>query len=189
MHFLFRAGLPWLDFVNTRPMMEGGRVDLLDGGPAVEAWLAEAGKRYGPTVSDASISGRSLHREAIELREVLDGLAVAAASGKAVPKAVLAELDARLGATPGSLRLTARTGAPPEVHFRPDPKGAALFPVVRSAAEWIAAGGKPAVRACGNPDCVLYVADTTKSGTRRWCDTASCGNRERVKRFRRKEGR
>jgi hypothetical protein len=37
---------------------------------------------------------------------------------------------------------------------------------------------------CGNPACRLVFLDGSKSGTRRWCDDAGCGNRDRVKRHR-----
>ena len=39
---------------------------------------------------------------------------------------------------------------------------------------------------CGNPACRLVFLDESKSGTRRWCDDAGCGNRDRVKRYRRR---
>lgn len=37
---------------------------------------------------------------------------------------------------------------------------------------------------CGNPLCRLVFLDGSKSRTRRWCDDAGCGNRDRVKRHR-----
>lgn len=37
---------------------------------------------------------------------------------------------------------------------------------------------------CGNPVCRLVFLDGSKSGTRRWCDDAGCGNRDRVRRHR-----
>jgi predicted RNA-binding Zn ribbon-like protein len=40
---------------------------------------------------------------------------------------------------------------------------------------------------CGNPHCRLVFLDASKSGTRRWCDDAGCGNRDRVKRHRRRQ--
>jgi hypothetical protein len=40
---------------------------------------------------------------------------------------------------------------------------------------------------CGNAVCRLVFLDGSKSGTRRWCDDAGCGNRDRVKRHRRKQ--
>lgn len=39
---------------------------------------------------------------------------------------------------------------------------------------------------CGNPVCRLVFIDESRSGTRRWCDDAGCGNRDRVQRHRRR---
>jgi predicted RNA-binding Zn ribbon-like protein len=38
------------------------------------------------------------------------------------------------------------------------------------------------VKHCANPDCVLWFDDTTRSGTRRWCSMAACGNRLKARR-------
>jgi hypothetical protein len=40
------------------------------------------------------------------------------------------------------------------------------------------------LRLCDNPVCRLVFLDGSKSGTRRWCDDAGCGNRQRVRRYR-----
>jgi len=40
------------------------------------------------------------------------------------------------------------------------------------------------LRACGNPLCRLVFLDLSKNGSRRWCDTGGCGNRDRVRRYR-----
>jgi predicted RNA-binding Zn ribbon-like protein len=36
------------------------------------------------------------------------------------------------------------------------------------------------VRRCGSPSCLLLYYDTTKNGSRRWCDMAGCGNRAKA---------
>ncbi len=41
------------------------------------------------------------------------------------------------------------------------------------------------LRLCGNPHCRLIFLDSSKNHSRRWCDTAGCGNRDRVARYRR----
>jgi len=40
------------------------------------------------------------------------------------------------------------------------------------------------LRFCGNPHCRLIFLDVSRNGSRRWCDTAGCGNRDRVRRYR-----
>lgn len=41
---------------------------------------------------------------------------------------------------------------------------------------------------CANPACRLLFDDSSRSHTRRWCDTAGCGNRDRVRRARGRPG-
>ncbi|HEY6056808.1 MAG TPA: CGNR zinc finger domain-containing protein [Candidatus Limnocylindrales bacterium] len=41
------------------------------------------------------------------------------------------------------------------------------------------------LRLCGNPLCRLVFLDSSRNGSRRWCDTTGCGNRARVRRYRR----
>lgn len=42
-------------------------------------------------------------------------------------------------------------------------------------------------RLCGNPHCRLIFVDVSRNRSRRWCDTAGCGNRDRVRRARGRE--
>jgi CGNR zinc finger len=42
-------------------------------------------------------------------------------------------------------------------------------------------------RGCANGDCVLWFLDTTRSGTRRWCSMAGCGNRLEARRHYRRQ--
>jgi len=66
-----------------------------------------------------------------------------------------------------------------------------LAAIARSAADLIVEGQKAPVRKCANPACVLYFYDTSRTGKRRWCSMAVCGNRSKVAAFarrRRKKG-
>lgn len=48
------------------------------------------------------------------------------------------------------------------------------------------AAGAP-LRSCSNPACRLVFEDGSRNHGRRWCDTAGCGNRDRVRRARGRE--
>jgi hypothetical protein len=48
------------------------------------------------------------------------------------------------------------------------------------------AAGAP-LRRCANPSCRLLFEDGSRNHGRRWCDTAGCGNRDRVRRARGRE--
>jgi len=40
------------------------------------------------------------------------------------------------------------------------------------------------VKVCENPDCGWVILDTSRNRSRRWCDSAECGNLMKVRRFR-----
>ncbi len=55
-----------------------------------------------------------------------------------------------------------------------------LAAIARSAAEIISEGPDAPVRMCANPQCGLFFYDTSRTGKRRWCSMAVCGNRHKV---------
>lgn len=64
-----------------------------------------------------------------------------------------------------------------------------LAAIARSAADLIIEGRKAPVRKCANPDCILYFYDASRTGKRRWCSMAACGNRNKVAAFARRQRR
>jgi predicted RNA-binding Zn ribbon-like protein len=66
------------------------------------------------------------------------------------------------------------------VHAEPGP-ASALVPIARSIAEIVTdPRAHEAVRKCANDECSLFFYDTSRTGRRRWCSMASCGNRAKV---------
>jgi predicted RNA-binding Zn ribbon-like protein len=59
-----------------------------------------------------------------------------------------------------------------------------FYAIVKSAAELVATGRWRAVRECASDTCTWMFLDTSKNHSRRWCEMARCGNREKVHRFR-----
>jgi predicted RNA-binding Zn ribbon-like protein len=57
-----------------------------------------------------------------------------------------------------------------------------LAPVLWSAAELLLNAPHRRIRRCANDRCLWLFVDTSKSGTRRWCDMSSCGNRAKAAR-------
>jgi predicted RNA-binding Zn ribbon-like protein len=57
-----------------------------------------------------------------------------------------------------------------------------LAPVLWSAADLLIGGEHRRIRQCANAQCLWLFVDASKSGTRRWCDMASCGNRAKARR-------
>ncbi len=55
-----------------------------------------------------------------------------------------------------------------------------LTAIARSGAELIAEGPRAPIRMCANPNCGLFFYDDSRTGGRRWCSMAVCGNRAKV---------
>lgn len=141
----------------------------------VERERAEAlrgwGQRHGP-------AARALVAGAVELREALYRLFAAMAHERPPPAADLAVLNrwnARL-ALGSKLEWEWTDGAE-----APD---AFLGRVVRSAVELATtAARRERIKICDADDCVWLFLDTSKNGSRRWCDMEQCGNRMKARRF------
>jgi predicted RNA-binding Zn ribbon-like protein len=58
-----------------------------------------------------------------------------------------------------------------------------LWPVVRSAADFLTSDELDTVRVCASDSCNWLFLDTSKNHSRRWCNMKSCGNREKARRF------
>lgn len=57
-----------------------------------------------------------------------------------------------------------------------------LAPVARATAALLTAQ-RPPVRKCANPACTRWFYDASRTGRRRWCEMAICGNRAKVSAF------
>jgi predicted RNA-binding Zn ribbon-like protein len=63
----------------------------------------------------------------------------------------------------------------------------ALWAVARSAADLLISETTLAhLRECAAETCGWLFLDRSKNGSRRWCDMKVCGNRAKVRRFRRR---
>ncbi len=179
--FLFVGNHLCLDFLNTQLIEHGRRVDRLSHPRDLAAWLRRAG------VSTAPAAARLVPREgarillrAKALRAALRRMAEALATHREVPVSVAPAINRELREARNFQEL-ARTAKRYELRSRSDEAaGGLLAPIAQSAAELLAGQGSSRVRRCGNPACILYFYDTTRSRTRRWCSMAGCGNRMKV---------
>jgi predicted RNA-binding Zn ribbon-like protein len=192
--FLFLAGHPCLDFLNTQPIVKGRPVEQLGGLEDLVRWLARAGrldsraaadatKRWGNGAEGPRLAERSrIFRET--LRHMAEGIVKergAGAEGPAAINFILAESD-------GTLRLE-RHGGGFRTRFaaRPTQPIALLGNLAEAAADLLSTRDLRLVRRCGNPDCVLFFYDETRNHRRQWCAMRTCGNRMKVRAFRNRE--
>ncbi len=194
--FIFVANALWLDFVNTEPVREGGRVDLLGGFADLARWLQDAGvlsaeaARLAVARWNETARGRGVFREALRLRAALRAGAERLAAGKPVGEETVAEINRVLAARPTYPRLV-RAGTRYVSRLEPASSSPLhlLAPVAESAA-WLLERGDPSlVRRCEGIRCVLLFYDTTRNRSRRWCSMDQCGSRAKaVAYYRRNRG-
>jgi predicted RNA-binding Zn ribbon-like protein len=122
---------------------------------------------------------------AIRLREALYRVFAAATAGRTPLAADLAVLNAAVTAAFERPHLVAsKTGFTLAFGSDTDDLGAPLTPVVRSAVDLLTSPDLVRVRTCAAAACAWLFLDTTRNRGRRWCDMKTCGNREKVRRFR-----
>jgi predicted RNA-binding Zn ribbon-like protein len=61
-----------------------------------------------------------------------------------------------------------------------------LWPVARSALDLLVSTELDTVRECAADDCAWLFLDESRNGSRRWCDMKVCGNRSKIRRFRKR---
>jgi predicted RNA-binding Zn ribbon-like protein len=193
--FLFIGGRLCVDFANTihAPQSPDGG---LGGYDDVVAFLRAAGAIDGRGARRLRMLARESSRRsattafarALVMRNMLRALLTALAAGEPVRRQWVELVNEILRADLGYPQLVAREGgwSLTPVVSRGDPL-AALVPVALSAAELIQEGPCAPIRKCANPKCVLYFYDVSRTGKRRWCSMAVCGNRTKVAAHARRE--
>jgi predicted RNA-binding Zn ribbon-like protein len=176
--FLFLGGHAIVDFLNTEMISDGKAVDALPDIEALRNWLVQAdlaSKRAGLTLSP------SILHDVKQLRRRIRAVIEAVAAGKKPQPGDAAAIDRELRRGTGSLALR-RDGSGFVFGFEPSKEGGAdpRFIIARTAAEFLSGADPSRVRRCQGPRCILLYYDLTKSGTRRWCSMASCGNRQKA---------
>jgi predicted RNA-binding Zn ribbon-like protein len=191
--FLFVGNQLSLDFLNTRPVMDGKPVELLPDGAALARWLKAAGlvsareaKRLGRGWSGHPNFTRMLG----ELREFRERLRLAVfqmEKGARPSPAFVAEINRLLSAHPYIDHVVqADSGPEREKRFDPHAPLDVLAPVVDNVATLLTMHDKsPRLRKCEG--CVLHFYDTSKKGTRCWCSMNLCGNRSKVAAYARRK--
>lgn len=163
-----------VDLLNTRWRAAGRDVDLLATVPGFGQWLAEAAQHdLEPT--EAARAAACDARAAIQ-DIVMAGTGGSGGSGD--------DESAAESAVNGILArgLTVRAISGGVIRDRTvitDPEWAAAWRAVANYVE-LRREAPAGIRQCHHPDCVLYFFDRT--GRRRWCSMAACGNRAKAKR-------
>ena len=194
--FLFLAGHPCLDFLNTRPLVKGHAVELLGTLEEFLRWLTRAGRIDARAAADAAKKwndgpeGARITERARAFRETLRHMADGLVKSRGVSTEGLAAINFILAENDGNLRLE-RQGSGFRTRFaaRPTSPIILLGSVAEAAADLLSRADLHLLRRCGNPDCVLYFYDTTRNHRRQWCAMGTCGNLMKVRAFRKRHRR
>jgi len=200
--FVFIGDRLWLDFVNSDDSRRAStsadvvrRVDALRDFDLFIDWLHSA------AVLDveraAGMRRRAIQQPAgaaaalVDARRVRSALRTLAERGLQSGKAradALDEINRIHGRSAGTRRVEARADGSYARTFVTvgDAFAGLMIAVVDSAADSLIAGELARVHRCSDPRCPHVFIDTTKNGRRRWCDMATCGNRAKAARHRRR---
>jgi predicted RNA-binding Zn ribbon-like protein len=182
--FLFVGNRLSLDFVNTRPVIDGVPAEFLPDEDSVLRWSKAAGiapeeLAEWPSCSPADLEALIAFREA--WRQVLLGIE----AGKPPSARFVATVNSLLAAHPLYDRVIPEgAGLARRRVFQPVRPTDVLGPILDDAADLITVTDLSRLRKCAN--CVLHFYDISKKGSRRWCSMNICGNRFKVANYARR---
>ncbi|TMF43436.1 MAG: hypothetical protein E6I23_10640 [Chloroflexi bacterium] len=161
-------------YVNTVDIQDGP--EELSDPNTLERWLVARGlMEPGHPVSEADL------KNAIAVREAIRGV-IGANTGAAIYPLDVATLNEAATAS----RLRARFGADGKARLEPDSGGVAgaMGRMVAAVFTAMADENWSRLKLCGSPTCRWAFYDQSRNHSSRWCTMASCGNRQKARRFR-----
>lgn len=187
-----------LDFANTADWHASDQpIEYLHRYADLVSWARRAGlltdhqaeRLYREAGHQPEAAGRVLE-QAVALREAIYRIFSASAAHRSPGKEDLDLLNTALFEGLRWLRVT-QTGA--TFSWQWDSPAEALdqmlWPLARSAAELLTSEELDRVRECADDQgCGFLFMDMSRNRSRKWCDMKGCGNRAKVRRYRRKHG-
>jgi predicted RNA-binding Zn ribbon-like protein len=119
------------------------------------------------------------------LREAIYQVFSTLADRRAPDRAALARINSVLSDAMHHLRVTRRAGGRFIWAWESEPStwNRLLWPVAQSAAEVLTSDNLGRLKKCPSSNCGWVFLDTSRNGTRRWCDMKVCGNRAKALRY------
>jgi predicted RNA-binding Zn ribbon-like protein len=184
------------DFLNTDDTEDGFPVDRLPTLDSALAWFVEQGvihyegaERWrGQAAAEPAAAERELariHGVRAALREVADSIA----EHRAPDPGALETVNRALHARQVIELIPARDGVSVDHRHVGSPIDDALARLADPLVRELTGGHPERIRICDNDRCRWVFYDTSRTGRRRWCDMATCGNQAKAARHRaRKRG-
>jgi len=161
-------------YVNTVDIQDGP--EQLADPNTLETWLVAKGlMEPGQQVTEADL------KHAIAVREAIRGVIGANSGGTIYPLDI-----AILNEAATASRLRARFGADGKARLEPEAGGVAgaMGRMVAAVFTAMADEDWSRLKLCSSPACRWAFFDRSRNHSSRWCTMASCGNRQKARRFR-----
>ena len=176
------------DFANTVVSFDHDGGTLRSAGDVVDFLVTtgsiehEESERLRARLKTSAAAARFL-ATALDLRRAVTVALTAIEKREPLAGDSLAPINAILAADSGFDQLGLHEGAyrVQRRHRRDDP-AIALVPIARDIARLLATPGSR-VRKCAGEGCVRHFYDDSRTGRRRWCEMAICGNRAKASAF------
>jgi len=180
-----------LNFTNTahgRGTSE--HTDNLVDYPALIAWSRHAhaidageAERLLAAAERHPRAAEAVRRRAVELRERLHSCFLALGRRAKPDPRDLEGINRELSAALPHARLTPEAGGFAWAWDDEPTLERVLWPVVRSATQLLTAPELPRVKQCAGRGCGWLFLDTSKNGSRRWCEMEVCGSRAKARAY------
>ncbi len=188
--YSFVGGNLSIDFTNTVNSRWSGEVrDKFSGYQDLVAWsrqaniiLEEEALKLLEEAERKPNAAKEVLAEAIELREVIYRVFEAVAQERTQPGADIELFNRKLAKALAHARIKPFQGGFAWHWEKSDALDRMLWPIPRSAADLLTSHELERVKTCGSDDCGWLFLDTSRNGSRRWCDMSDCGNRAKARR-------
>ena len=185
------GGALCLDFTNTIGWRVGSDSDeklydyedLVVWARHVGTLSARQGKELLERAASEPARARTVHRQALALREALYRVFSSLASGNPPQPGDVAQINVAVADAYQHLRLAALGDSFAwEWHEADGSLDLPMWMVARSAADLFVSPELGRVRECAGEKCDRLFLDASRNRSRRWCDMAECGNRAKARR-------
>jgi predicted RNA-binding Zn ribbon-like protein len=176
-----------LDLINTVDWRDdpARRLELVPTAQALSRWARHVGV---PAALARGVRHESQRRRAVRLRETLASLFQARAERRPLPAGASAALTRWTREAWRHRELADHRGTPAwRWQSRIDAVDRILFDLVLEAGTLLLSPDADRIRICAGAGCGWFFLDRSKAGRRRWCSMAACGNRVKVRQYRRKQ--
>lgn len=194
--FEFTGGNLCLDFANTVDNRKGDHaVELLTDYSRLLRWGEESGaiakktaESLNQLASESPGDAQVVLRHAIQLRDAIYDIFSALSHRRGIPTAALATMNQAVQHASDHAQVVHTN-----CHFEwqwilsENHLDSMLWPVARAAAKLLTSDEVAYVRQCASQTCAWVFLDKTKNHRRRWCDMRICGNRDKARRYYRRQ--